>query len=762
MPDYDSMSLNEIFKLDAAERLQVLNRLILAIEKEPGKPLLFEDAMREAHSLKAAARIVNNSEVQNIAHGIEELLEIFKKGERAFISESVDLLLECLDGIRDMVHAFVDGRSHQVDAAGMVLRLAAAGKGESPLQGKVRVPEKQVSETQGPPARRDHEEAPEKRSPEGGNSAKRKAVTEKIMVGRESADPTIRIGIERLNKLMNLSGEIYTSMLQFKRQHQNLKGILKDAEAWSNSLRSLRRLMLEERLESARFEAWFTKAEEELQRFDRMMGPYEEAVDLFSVNFERLGSELQSDIMRSRMISVAALFESQARFVRDLARESGKRINLRCEGGETEVDKSILEILKDPLTHLIRNSCDHGLERPEARRAAGKNEEGEIVLKAYYRADRVLIIVEDDGQGIDPERVKKCAVEKRFLDEEKAGGLEREELFELLFMPGFSTAREITPISGRGVGLDIVRANLSKVGGRIQIESAKGQFTRFILSLPLTLAVTKTLLVEAGGEIACIPVTRVEEVLNISRDEIKTAEGRDMIAVRGEIIPAVFLSGLWQFEKKPIKETQNPVVIIGQGKEKVALLVERLLDEKEVVGKNLDHRLGVLQDISGATILENGEVAFIVDPDSLLRSCGEYTGKSVSAVIDAGAQFKRKKILVVEDSLTVRELEKKVLENYGYEVLAAVDGLDGFNKAREFKPDLVVTDIEMPHINGFELISLLKKDKALAEVPTIIVSFREREEDKRRGMEVGADLYMTKSQYDNKTLLEAIARLIGA
>ncbi len=761
MPDYDSMSLNEIFKLDAAERLQVLNRLILAIEKEPGKPLLFEDAMREAHSLKAAARIVNNSEVQNIAHGIEEFLEIFRKGEKTFLCESVDLLLECLDGIRDMVNAFVDGHSHQVDSAGMLLRLEAAGKGEYAARGKTRTPEREAPETQGPPAREEHQDGLEKRKPEGGDSTKRKAVTEKIMVGRESADPTIRIGIERLNKLMNLSGEIYTSMLQFKRQQQNLKGILKDTEAWSNSLGSLRRLMLEERFESARFEAWFGKAEEELRRFERMIRPYEEAVDLFSVNFERLGSELQSDIMRSRMISVAALFESQTRFVRDLARESGKRINLRCEGGETEVDKSILEILKDPLTHLIRNSCDHGLEMPEARRAAGKNEEGQIILKAYYRADRVLVVVEDDGRGIDPERVKKCAAEKGFLDEEKAGGLEREELFELLFMPGFSTAKEITPISGRGVGLDIVRANLSKVGGRIQIKSEKGRFTRFILSLPLTLAVTKTLVVEAGGEIACIPVTRVEEVLNISRDEIKTAEGRDMIAVRGEIIPAVFLSGLWQFEKKPLKETQNPVVILGQGKEKVALLVDRLLDEKEVVGKNLDHRLGVLPDISGATILENGEVAFIVDPDSLLRSCGEYTGKSVSAIVDAGAQFQRKKILVVEDSLTVRELEKKVLENYGYEVLAAVDGLDGFNKAREFKPDLVVTDIEMPHINGFELISLLKKDKALAEVPTIIVSFREREEDKRRGMEVGADLYMTKSQYDNKTLLEAIARLIG-
>jgi two-component system, chemotaxis family, sensor histidine kinase and response regulator WspE len=345
------------------------------------------------------------------------------------------------------------------------------------------------------------------------------------------------------------------------------------------------------------------------------------------------------------------------------------------------------------------------------------------------------------------------------IDLRKQFGCKREAytLDTRIILTTFSS-KTVSDVSGRGVGMDVVKASLAKVEGRVKLETKEGRYSRFILSLPLTLAVTKSILVKSAGEIICFPMMRVEEVRVIAQDEVQTIEGRDSVDIRGEIISLVHLSALWGLTKESRPSEKKHLVIVGQNQEKVALCVEEFLGEKDIVNKPLDRRLKNVWDIAGGTILDDGKIAYVVDVDSLVRSSSDYTGKALVSRQEEELEAHCLKILVVEDSLTVRELEKKVLESKGYKVVAAVDGQDGWNKVREEKFDLVITDIEMPRMNGFELIRLLKKDESLCDIPTIIVSFKESEEDK--GMEAGADKYITKSQYNDKILLESIEMLI--
>ena len=769
MPDYDNMSLSEIFKLDSSERIKTLNELVLKLEKDPKNDILYDDAMREAHSLKAAARIVNSSDIQNLAHKMEEVFEVIKQ-KKCLNSEYVDLFFANLDAISTMAEAFAAGHTHDVDLENLFKRLEDAKQGHFHPKTKESQPAPTASKDAEPKKLKgkkiplvlpgeDHVEA---RSQEGLDSTKRRLGVEKAMVEKELGDLAIRVGIEKLDKLMNLSGEIYAHTLNLQNEREQTKQLKEYLLKVKSNFGMLKVHLQETGIESKRLQEWIFKNQNDLEDLDKTLALYFKRIEQMSFSFGYLGTQLQDEVMRSRMLPVSAIFDSHLRFVRDSARESGKKISLIIEGGQTPVDRGILETLKDPLMHLIRNACDHGIESPQIRQQSGKNEEGMVKLSAYQHGDRVMIAVEDDGRGIDSEHIKKKAIEKNLITEEKANQLSRREILNFVYLPGFSTAEKVTTLSGRGVGLDVVKCNLIKINGQIQIETEKGKFTRFILSLPLTLAVTKSLLIKSGGEIFCLPLTRIEAMHTVSSENFRSVEGKETVDLRGGILPVVYLAGLWGMdEPNKIVGPKRKLVVIGQEREKVALCVDDYLGEKEIVGKPLDRRLSHWQDLSGVTVLEDGQVAFVVDTESLTRSSAEYTGQRIISQEQEAKAAPRKKILVVEDSLTVRELEKKVLQNNGYEVETAVDGIEGFNKAKESKFDLIITDIEMPRMDGFELIGLLKKNEELKDIPTIIVSYKERDEDKRRGIEVGADKYITKSKYNDDILLEAVAKLIA-
>ncbi len=756
MPNYDDMPLSEIFKLDSKERIKALNDLVLKLEKEPENDVLYDDAMREAHSLKAAARIVNNKETQDLAHLMESVIQVIKE-KKCLSVDYIDLLLRGLDAVQEMVDAFVASRPHGVDVSELSKDL------ESAKEGRITSKSKRNDEEILSPAPPKAPEAPivDVRKPGSGDATKKRAAIEKAMIERETGDFSVRVGIEKLNKLMNISGEMYTHMLNLDREQGYSQMLVSQMLKITSSLESLKDHLKESGLASGKADDWFYKNQADLAEFRESLTAYLERIKHVSVSLGYLGTELQDEVMKSRMLPVSTIFDPHGRFVRDAARDSGKSIRFEVKGGDTPVDRSILEVLKDPLAHMVRNACDHGLETSEVRKSNGKPEEGVLSLSAFHEADRVILIIEDDGTGVDEAEIKAKVLDKKLISEDKLKLLSKEEILNLIYLPGFSTAKNVTTLSGRGIGLDVVKSNLARIGGDIHMGTEKGRYTRFVLSLPLTLAVTKSLMVDVGGGMFSIPLTRVAEVTKAGKQDIRMVEGRETVNIKGEILPLVHLASLWGFKSATAESGERPLVVLGTGREKSALWVEKHLGVKEIVSKPLDARLGNLRDISAGAILDDGEVALIVDAESLLSSSAEYTGQTVITSDDKAQMISRKRILVAEDSLTVRELERKVLQNHGYDVEIAVDGLDAFNKIKEATFDLLVTDIEMPRMNGFELISLIKKDKNLRQIPAVIVSFKEREEDKRRGMEVGADKYITKSKYDDQILLDTIARLIG-
>ncbi len=742
MPDFDSMSLTEIYKLDADERIKTLNKHILSLEREPSNQELIEDTMREAHSLKAASRIVNHPEVQALSHKMEEFFINLQNEKKDFPSEVSDLILKILDSLETSVSEFVEEKpsSINVDVWGARLDAAKEGKVESFQQADV--------------AQEVAQEAP--------NVIPLETVRkETISKEPKQQKTTVRIGTDKLDNLINLSGEIYTNVLNLDRNTSSLRAfssyfvqLLSAFDQFSSNLR-------QEEIESPKVKELLVKNEAMIRKLQEMFSSYFETTSRVSLNFVHLGSQLQDEVMQSRMLSASTLFEPYERYVRDAARETGKVINLELEGAETQIDRNIIELLKDPLTHLIRNACDHGIESLAERSKAGKPEAATLKISAIHQADRVIVTVEDDGRGINEAKIVQKVKEKGLIPSEKLNQLARGELLNFIFLHGFSTSDKVTTTSGRGVGLDVVKSSLNQVGGNIQVETENKKFTRFILSLPLTLTVTKTLLVEVGGEKFCFPLTRIEGVHQIDQSVIQTIQGKEAVNIHDEMVPIVHLGALWSLSTEKDISEKKDLLLLGDSTFKIALCVDRFLEEKEVVTKSLDRRLGWLADLSGGTILDNGQVAYVVNIDSVLRSISDYKGQGITQE-QIHKLEKRKKILVVEDSLTVRELEKTVLKNQGFEVETAMDGMDAFNKLKEAHFDLVVTDVEMPRMNGLELIGVMKKETVLAAIPTIIVSYRESEQDKRKGLDVGADRYLVKSKYDNKTLLSAIDELIGA
>ncbi len=453
------------------------------------------------------------------------------------------------------------------------------------------------------------------------------------------------------------------------------------------------------------------------------------------------------------------------RMVRDVGRALGKQAKLEIVGEATQVDRDILERLEAPLGHLLRNAIDHGVELPEARTAAGKPAEGVVRLEARHSAGTLQIIVTDDGRGIELDRLREKIVARSLTTAEIAQRLSEAELLEFLFLPGFTMKEMVTDISGRGVGLDVVQTMVKQVRGTVRVSSQWGKGTRFQLQLPLTLSVVRTLLVEIGGEPYALPLAHIVRTLKVPPDKIDRLEGRQHFNFEGRQIGLVAAHQVLEGGESKAAGDTLPVIVVGDHSGTYALVVDKFLGERELVVQPLDARLGKIKDIAAAALMEDGAPVLIVDVEDMVRSIEKLiSGGRLSKVHGAAAADEaaaRKRVLVVDDSLTVRELERKLLASRGYEVEIAVDGMDGWNAVRTGHFHLVVTDIDMPRMDGIELVTLIKKDPNLKSVPVMIVSYKDREEDRRRGLDAGADYYLTKGSFHDETLLQAVVDLIG-
>jgi two-component system chemotaxis sensor kinase CheA len=473
---------------------------------------------------------------------------------------------------------------------------------------------------------------------------------------------------------------------------------------------------------------------------------------------EQTAGPLDEGLRKIRMLPFAQACEGLERAVRDLAKSGGKEIEFRLEGGGVELDRSILERLKDPLLHLVRNAADHGLESPEERSLAGKPPQGRVTVQAALQGSGVEISVQDDGRGLDVARIREQARKRKIAVPDDPEALSR-----LIFMPGFSTSALITEVSGRGVGLDVVKSRVESLHGTVSFTFLPGRGTRFALRVPLTLTTVRALLVEAAGQSYAIVGTSVRRLVRAGIGDLGSAQGREVLLLGGSPVPVVSLAetlGLRTGEGRRAAG-KMAAVVIAAGDREVALVVDDLQAEQEVVVKTLGPRMGGLRMAVGATILASGRVALILSAGELVdRALGSGSPGTLAASLAVPAPVARKRLLVVDDSVTTRSLERSILEGAGYEVLAAVDGQEGWQILQEKGADLVIADVEMPRMDGLTLAQTIRSSKRFGDLPVVLITALGSERDKARGIEVGADAYLVKSAFDQKSLLETVERLL--
>ncbi|MEB2519290.1 hybrid sensor histidine kinase/response regulator [Pseudomonas sp. YuFO20] len=744
-------SLLELFSLEAEAQTQVLSAGLLALERDPTQADHLESCMRAAHSLKGAARIVGVDAGVSVAHVMEDCLVSAQEGRLYLRPEHIDALLQGTDLLMRIatpnsvsgpaeIDAYVALMGRLLDPmAAEVANLAPAAPLMAELQ--LEAPAPVMEEPEPLPV-----------------SPKQPRRT------TENGERVLRVTAERLNSLLDLSSKSLVETLRLK---PHLATMQRLKRMQSNSLRALENLNVHLKDQALSLEARETleDARRLLAESQQLLVEKNAELDEFAWQASQRAQVLYDTALACRMRPFADVLTGQVRMVRDLGRSLGKQVRLEIEGEKTQVDRDVLEKLEAPLTHLLRNAVDHGIETPEQRLLAGKPEEGVIRLRASHQAGLLVLELSDDGHGVDLEKVRRSIVERQLSPADTAAQLSEEELLTFLFLPGFSLRDRVTEVSGRGVGLDAVQHMVRQLRGAVVLEQTAGEGSRFHLEVPLTLSVVRSLVVEVGDEAYAFPLAHIERMCDLEPADIVQVEGRQHFWHEGRHVGLVAASQLLQRPANQLAQQTLKVVVIRERDTIYGVAVERFIGERTLVVLPLDERLGKIQDISAGALLDDGSVVLIVDVEDMLRSVDKLlnTGRleRIARHSSQAVEAARKRILVVDDSLTVRELQRKLLLNRGYDVAVAVDGMDGWNALRSEDFDLLITDIDMPRMDGIELVSLLRRDNRLQSLPVMVVSYKDREEDRRRGLDAGADYYLAKASFHDDALLDAVVELIG-
>ena len=761
-------SLLELFSLEAEAQTQVLSAGLLALERNPTQADQLEACMRAAHSLKGAARIVGIDFGVSVAHVMEDCLVSAQEGRLYLQPEHIDALLHGTDlllriaspgqmiGAQD-VEAYVSLMQRLLDPSAPQVAVPTLEPERLPV-----VPAASEAEAVEEP---ESESEPELVEPDAMASTLREnsahALNRRVSEGGERV---LRVTAERLNGLLDLSSK---SLVETQRLKPYLASLQRLKRMQNSSLRALDSLNDQLKLADLGLEA-----QEALNEARRLLAESQQLLiestgdlDEFAWQAGQRAQTLYDTALACRMRPFADVLGGQVRMVRDLGRSLGKQVRLDVEGEKTQVDRDVLEKLEAPLTHLLRNAVDHGIETPEQRRLAGKPEEGTIRLRASHQAGLLVLELSDDGGGVDLQRLRRSIVERHLSTTETVEQLSEEELLTFLFLPGFSLRDTVTEVSGRGVGLDAVQHMVRQLRGAIVLEQQAGQGSRFHLEVPLTLSVVRSLVVEVGGEAYAFPLAHIERMRDLEPDDIVQLEGRQHFWHEGRHVGLVAANQLLQRPAAQGNDETVKVVVIREREAVYGVAVERFIGERTLVVLPLDPRLGKVQDISAGALLDDGSAVLIIDVEDMLRSVDKLLNTGRLERIDRrqrqASALARKRILVVDDSLTVRELQRKLLLNRGYDVAVAVDGMDGWNALRAEDFDLLITDIDMPRMDGIELVTLLRRDNRLQSLPVMVVSYKDREEDRRRGLDAGADYYLAKASFHDDALLDAVVELIG-
>lgn len=789
MSDSDLLS---IFWVEASEYLQSLNSALLQMETADGQDQteLLREMNRVAHSLKGAARAVGYGVIEAIAHHMEEVFGAMQAGRLELTPEVADSLYDGLDLIQNVM----DGAEN--DPA--VLETVLANLGQAtvglPEEGYPIIDDDELLELEGDPEDEDSGRVRPFDRRATGDSREMPAVppgeatppftTPQPMVSVSDSAPTmvlrpaeetIRVTVSKLDRLMDEASELLVSKLQSEERQRYVLRLRRLQSRWQREWRTVRaayirlvRRLGEQPAEQAAEMAQLFKFLESNQRYltelGRELGILSQSITQDSMHLGTLSDQLQGDISAMRMLPFEVLIGGFQRSVRDLSRDLGKQVHLSIHGATVEFDKTVLDALNDPLLHLLRNAIDHGLEGPEERVAAGKPPVGRVEISVEQRGSEIVIRLRDDGRGLNIDRIKKRAVERRLFTEAEIATMTEDEVRGLIFHSGFSTSEQVTAVSGRGLGMDIVRTRVESLRGRVGIQSTPGQGTTMTLSVPVSLTRIHCILMRAGQEQYAIPSVMITRMEKIDRSRVFTAEGKDMVTINERPMPLVVLSDILEAPgsgERPEEDVQ--IVALEAADRAVALEVDELYSEMELVLKPLGPELANASYVAGAALLGSGQVVIVLDGNDLARQASGVRmprRRLVPGQMRSTAPVRRLRVLVADDSITTRTLEKNILETAGFEVHVAIDGVEAWERLNEMDFDVVISDVEMPNMNGLELVERIKSHAHTRHLPVILLTSLSKPEQREAGLRAGADAYLVKSQFDQSELLETIQAII--
>lgn len=766
--DLGSLSMLELFRAEVDSHAAHLSAGLLHLETGAPSSDSIASMMRAAHSIKGAARIVGVDAAVGLAHAMEDCFVAAQQGRLALGQSEVDVLLEGLDLLKQVSLQGPDAIAPQAIER-LIARLTACvrtGTATAPTEStSMAAPASPLPPTTPAPQHPPAPSAPAtSTAPMPPPEAKAAAsTTHSAAASPDEKHRAIRVSVGHMELLMSLAGEALVQTRWLRSFADSLLRIQLERHQLTTMLSRLQEAFAEGT--QRRAADLLDEAQQWSARFGETMAKQVQDFDLAQRRLSLTTQRLYRQTLTSRMRPFSDGVQGFPRMVRDLARSLGKEVRFAIAGQETPVDRDVLDRLEAPLTHLIRNALDHGLEPPDERERLGKTRHGVLDLAARHVAGVLSIVVADDGRGVDLDHVRRRILAQGLASEGMAATMSASELLEFLFLPGFSTRDRVTELSGRGVGLDVVRNMLHEVGGTIHMDTESGHGTRFELRLPLTLSVMRCLLFQVANEPYALPLRRIDRCLKLPPDAVKQIEESEYVVVDGENIGLVAMAQVLELDSPPSEADEIAIVVIGQRSGRFGFQVERFLGERDLVVRPLDSRLGKTPDVAAASITEDGSPLIILDADDLVHSAqlllSEGRLGKIAPEQEARQAVQAQRILVVDDSITVREVERRLLENHGYEVDVAVDGTEGWRAVRAAPYELVITDVDMPRLDGIELTRLIRSDMKLKDLPILIVSYKDSESDRRRGLEAGASYYMAKSSFHDDRLLSAVIDLIG-
>ncbi|MGQ9889077.1 MAG: hybrid sensor histidine kinase/response regulator [Aggregatilineales bacterium] len=753
--------LLSIFRDEVSEYLSTLNSALLQSETSAVDGAVLRELNRVAHSMKGAARAVGLKVIETLAHYMEDVFDAALGDHLGLSPDVCDLLYDGLDLIQNILDGVENDQQTVADVLARLEQVVAASAAAAP--------------SNGPPAAAD-DPAPapapsDKRDPAELPAAPTSPALDAATVAIRTVEESIRVPVSKLDRLMAEVSELLVARMQSEERQQEVEELRRVHGRWRREWQSVRGAYIrlarhlqdgpdELRDDLATLFKFLETNQRRLQEANYGLTQLAQALRQDNLRLTTLTDQLQDDIGGMRLVAFDTLLGGFQRIVRDLAHDTGKQVHLEVTGAAVEIDKTVLDALRDPIMHLLRNAVDHGIEPPDERKRQGKPPSGRVLIDVEQRGSEIVVRVRDDGRGIDAAAVRQAAVRQRILSKQEAELISDDEARSLIFHPGLTTSAQVTAISGRGIGMDIVRDRVESLRGRLSVQSAPGSGTTISLSVPVSLTRIRCVLLQISSQTYAIPSTVVARMVRLPRASVFTAENRDMVVIDGQPMPLVALADVLGLPVPPWPDDDAPPValalVLRAADRVVAFEVDDLASERELVLKPLGPEIASARFVSGAALLGTGAVIIVLDANDLVRAA---TGAALTRrwlPVETQPAERRLRVLVVDDSITTRTLEKNILETAGFDVTVAIDGVEGWARLNEADYDVVISDVEMPNMNGLELTRQIKSASHTRDIPVILLTSLSKPEQQQAGLQAGADAYLVKSRFDQGELLKMI------